>query len=226
MSSSTPLPPTPSLFSPAPQQKSSTPLLAWAIAGAVILVIVAGLLLASRHHAASHANELLPLHPYAANLVFSGLQMSESTSLSGGKSTFIDPASTPLSRPSSKPSRSLLSAPTTPTWIPSRSAPPLSRRMTTASSASSSKTFRPIGASNSPRSTWFRSPPARSRSVKTSHYIRTFLPESSPDVNPDCCNLSVISVCNFGPNLASVMATAQTRSLPRALRGYKHHQDK
>jgi hypothetical protein len=90
MSSSTPLPPAPSLFSPAPQQKSSTPLLAWAIAGAVILVIVAGLLLASRHHAASHANELLPLHPYAANLVFSGLQMSESTSLSGGKSTFID----------------------------------------------------------------------------------------------------------------------------------------
>lgn len=33
---------------------------------------------------------MLPLHPYAAQLIFSGLQMSESTSLSGGKSTYVD----------------------------------------------------------------------------------------------------------------------------------------
>lgn len=66
------------------------PLTAWLVAGLVVLAVVAGLVFAGRRKAAGPANTIQPLAAYAASLPLSQLGMSESTSLSGGKSTFVD----------------------------------------------------------------------------------------------------------------------------------------
>lgn len=81
--------PSPEMFAPPPTRAAGMPLSAWVIAGAVVLVIVAGLLLAG-HRKAPAITGIRPLDAYAVYLPLSQLQMSESTSLSGGKSTFID----------------------------------------------------------------------------------------------------------------------------------------
>lgn len=65
------------------------PLSAWLIAGAVILAVVGALLLAGNRRTPAISG-VQPADAYASNLELSQLQMSESTSLSGGKSTFID----------------------------------------------------------------------------------------------------------------------------------------
>jgi Protein of unknown function (DUF2393) len=65
------------------------PMSAWVVAGVVVLAILAGLLLAGRKKAPVITG-IQPPAAYAINLPLSGLAMSESTSLSGGKSTFID----------------------------------------------------------------------------------------------------------------------------------------
>ncbi|MDQ2834966.1 MAG: DUF2393 domain-containing protein [Acidobacteriota bacterium] len=65
------------------------PFAAWAIAGLVVLVVLSGLLIATRRKPAA-PKTIQPLASYAPNLPLSQLAMSESTSLSGGKSTFID----------------------------------------------------------------------------------------------------------------------------------------
>jgi len=65
------------------------PLSAWLVAGAVVLAIVAGLVLLG-HRKAAPVTGIQPFDPYAPSLALSQLQMSESTSLAGGKSTFID----------------------------------------------------------------------------------------------------------------------------------------
>jgi hypothetical protein len=70
--------------------KDEMPVNAWAIAGLVVLVIVGGLLFMGRHKSTVSPNTVLPLDAYAAQLPLSQLAMSESSSLSGGKSTFID----------------------------------------------------------------------------------------------------------------------------------------
>lgn len=69
------------------KERSATP---WVVAGAVVFAMLLVLVLTGRRHGATRPNQLLPLDPYAKNLVVSGLAMSESTSLSGGKSTFLD----------------------------------------------------------------------------------------------------------------------------------------
>jgi hypothetical protein len=86
------LPPEPrtEIFTPPVPEARSTSPLPWVIAGAVVLILVGVLLFAGRKHETSAPNTVRPLDPYAAQVVFSGLQMSESTSLSGGKSTYID----------------------------------------------------------------------------------------------------------------------------------------
>jgi hypothetical protein len=57
----------------------------------VLVLAVAGLFLFARHRAEPVArNSLLPLDPYAQSLSFTQVNMSQSTSLSGGTSTFID----------------------------------------------------------------------------------------------------------------------------------------
>ena len=63
--------------------------MAWGVAGLVVLVVLAVLLVMGRHKAATPST-VQPLADYAANLPLSQLAMSESTSLSGGKSTYID----------------------------------------------------------------------------------------------------------------------------------------
>lgn len=66
------------------------PLTAIVVSGAVILAVFAAILFFTRGRHQAGANVAQPLDPYAANLPLSDLSMSESTSLSGGKSTFLD----------------------------------------------------------------------------------------------------------------------------------------
>ena len=70
--------------------KDEMPVNAWAIAGLVVLAIVSVIVVLGHRKPAVAPNTVLPLDGYAANLAVSGIAMSESTSLSGGKSTFID----------------------------------------------------------------------------------------------------------------------------------------
>lgn len=80
----------PELFASGRQERPPTSLLPWAIAGAAVLLVLAILLLAGRQRSTAATNTVLPLDSYAASLPISGVTMSESTSLSGGKSTFLD----------------------------------------------------------------------------------------------------------------------------------------
>ncbi len=66
------------------------PVNAWAIAGLVVLVAISAMLMLGRHRHGGFGGGILPPDPYAAQLPLSGFTMSESTSLSGGKSTFVD----------------------------------------------------------------------------------------------------------------------------------------
>jgi hypothetical protein len=62
------------------------------IAGIVVLVIV-GILLAAGPHKQSrttHPGTLAAADPYAASLPITGIQMSESNSISGSKETYLD----------------------------------------------------------------------------------------------------------------------------------------
>ena len=77
------------IFASKPPEGGGIPVMAWGVAGFAVLVVILVLVLAGRHKAATPAT-IQPLAPYAANLPLSQLAMSESTSLSGGKSTFID----------------------------------------------------------------------------------------------------------------------------------------
>ncbi len=77
------------LFAPRAKEAHATNFAAWGVAAAVILLALGGLLLLT-HHKPAAANVILPLDPYAPNLVFSDVQMSESSSVSGMKVTFVD----------------------------------------------------------------------------------------------------------------------------------------
>ena len=78
-------------FSPTPVDRSSVSLIPWLIAGVAVLLIVGAILLKSHGDSGPRGvHGPLPLDPHASDLTFSAIQMSESTSLSGGKSTFID----------------------------------------------------------------------------------------------------------------------------------------
>jgi hypothetical protein len=79
----------PAIFGPPPVKEGGMPLSAWMVAGAVVLAIVVGLILAGRKKAPVITG-IQPPAAYAINLPLTGLAMSESTSLAGGKSTFID----------------------------------------------------------------------------------------------------------------------------------------
>lgn len=75
---------------PAPEPRDWKPI---GIAGAVVLLLVLGLLLLGRH-SRQQANPggagLAPPATYAASLPISQVQMSDSTNLSGGKETYLD----------------------------------------------------------------------------------------------------------------------------------------
>jgi hypothetical protein len=77
------------IFASKPPEGGGIPIMAWGVAGLAVLVVIIVLVLAGRHKPTTPTT-IQPLAPYAANLPLSQLAMSESTSLSGGKSTFID----------------------------------------------------------------------------------------------------------------------------------------
>ncbi|NYF79172.1 DUF2393 family protein [Granulicella arctica] len=81
---------TPALFAPKAAVRDEMPVNAWAIAGLVVLAVVGVWVFLTHHKPTAPANNVRPLDAYAASLSLSQLAMSESTSLSGGKSTFID----------------------------------------------------------------------------------------------------------------------------------------
>jgi len=81
------------MFAEPPAADKSFPTVPVAIAAVVVLVLIAVLVFLGRRHGAANPgapDTLQPVAAYAPNLKLSGLAMSESTSFSGGKSTFID----------------------------------------------------------------------------------------------------------------------------------------
>lgn len=80
----------PVLFSPRSEDHRGFPVTAWLIAAGVVIVLIIALVVATHHKDENRANTLQGPSPYAASLPLSQLAMSESTSLSGGKSTYID----------------------------------------------------------------------------------------------------------------------------------------
>jgi hypothetical protein len=78
------------MFASRPPERAAIPVAAWAIAGLAVLAVVVGLLIAGHRKPSTAPNSIQPLAAHASNLPLSQLAMSESTSLSGGKSTFVD----------------------------------------------------------------------------------------------------------------------------------------
>jgi hypothetical protein len=79
----------PDFGSKAPQGGGGMPASAWLVAGVLVVAVLVGLIIAG-HRKAPAVTGIQPIAAYAENLPISGQQMSESTSLSGGKSTFVD----------------------------------------------------------------------------------------------------------------------------------------
>ena len=81
----------PVLFAPKPAEE---PRRGWLlVAGlAALLLVLLGVVYAVHNNKseAPAADQILPIDPYAANVAFSQLAMSQSTSISGGTSTFLD----------------------------------------------------------------------------------------------------------------------------------------
>ncbi len=82
--------PTPFRFAAQPPERQNVSVAVWAGGVLLLLLLLGALLLAMHHQPTTPRGAQLPAAAYARHLVFSDLQMSESTSLSGGKSTFID----------------------------------------------------------------------------------------------------------------------------------------
>lgn len=81
----------PAIFGTKPPASSGIPMVAWAVAALVVVLVVVGMIMASRGKGkATPTNSVQPLAAYAGSLPLSQLAMSESTSISGGKSTFVD----------------------------------------------------------------------------------------------------------------------------------------
>jgi len=77
---------------PQKEKRNWLPLL---VATAIVLSIAAAALLLNLRQTGSRSNEAVapinaPLDPYAANLPLTGLAMSESANLAGGKVTYLD----------------------------------------------------------------------------------------------------------------------------------------
>jgi hypothetical protein len=82
--------PEPGLFGSAPEQRSGTPLAAWAIAALAVVVLVVVLASITGKKAAPAPSTLQPADGYAASLPLSQFAMSEAANLSGGKLTYLD----------------------------------------------------------------------------------------------------------------------------------------
>jgi hypothetical protein len=78
------------IFTSEPPGRGSLPIGAWGAAALVVVVVVGALVFAGRKKPAPAPSTLQPADAYAASLPLSQLAMSESTSLSGGKLTYLD----------------------------------------------------------------------------------------------------------------------------------------
>lgn len=80
------------LFRSPPARTAAVSPAVWAVSGLLIAILLGGLLYVGvgAHKGPAARNTLLPADSYAQNLEITGLQMSESSSLSGLKSTFLD----------------------------------------------------------------------------------------------------------------------------------------
>lgn len=79
----------PMFTDPVPERSFPTGAVGIAAVAVAILVIVM-VLMARRSQPAPQPNTLLPVAAYAANLPITNLQMSESSSMSGGKQTYLE----------------------------------------------------------------------------------------------------------------------------------------
>jgi hypothetical protein len=77
------------LFGVKPVEGGGIPPMAWGVAGLAVLVVL-GLLVVMGRHKTTAPTTLQPLAAEATSLPLSQIAMSESTSLSGGKSTYVD----------------------------------------------------------------------------------------------------------------------------------------
>jgi hypothetical protein len=80
-------------LSPADQAaKEPRSLAPWIIAGGVVLVVLIGMIVLGHHSKPANPGGagLAPPDPYAANLAFSDIKMSESSSVGGAKQTYLD----------------------------------------------------------------------------------------------------------------------------------------
>ena len=82
--------PAPQLFAAPPPERGGFPKVPVLIALGAVLVVLGVVFLMSRGHKTVAPGTVLALDPAAATLPVTDVVMSESTSLSGGKSTFID----------------------------------------------------------------------------------------------------------------------------------------
>ena len=75
-----------------PAEKDERNWLPLAVAAAIVIAVAAGLVLFFEHSKGGRAVTPIsaPTDPYAANLTISGLAMSESSNLAGGKVTYLD----------------------------------------------------------------------------------------------------------------------------------------
>jgi hypothetical protein len=78
------------MFAEKQTEGSGMPVKAWAVAGLAMLAVFAAFAFMGRRKPAAAPNRIQPLSAYAPSLPLTQLAMSESTSLSGGKSTFVD----------------------------------------------------------------------------------------------------------------------------------------
>jgi hypothetical protein len=69
-----------------PPRERSFPTTAVAIAAVAVVILVLVMVMLGHHHGSTSASNAA----YSANLAIGDIQMSESTSISGGKSTYID----------------------------------------------------------------------------------------------------------------------------------------
>lgn len=87
-------PPTPSepagpLFTEPPRDRSF-PTAPVVVAAVVVVIVVVLLMVFGRHREAVSPTTVQPIASYASSLALTNIQMSESESLSGGKSTYLD----------------------------------------------------------------------------------------------------------------------------------------
>jgi len=80
----------PAMFAEKPAERGGMGMAAWGVAALIVAVVVGGLVFAGRKKPAAAPNTLLPADAYAVSLPLSQLAMSESTSISGGKLTYLD----------------------------------------------------------------------------------------------------------------------------------------